>query len=110
MPSDKPEVAFDLEELLNEMTTAFTKAAAELRQTFQRTEWAGTPYVYHMPKMSLSLNLALSLSNGKLKGFFTGSEEQRLHSKIEIDVVAVPRLPSSASSSAPGGPPSGTSK
>ena len=96
MSSKKPELVFSVEDLLRDINSAFVKAASDLRTAFEDEEWRDSPYVYHMPKMHLSVQLALSFSDGKVKGFFSKtstSEEQQLSSTIEIDVVSVPRRP-----------------
>lgn len=98
MSSKKPEVMFDLDELLSNVNGAFVQSAEKLRRAFETDEWRDSPYVYHMPKMHLSVQVTLSYSDGRVKGFFSKSsttEAQELTSKIEIDVVSVPRqLPS----------------
>jgi hypothetical protein len=94
MTAKKPEVIFDLDEFLRSVNGAFVRSAEQLRTAFQTPAWKDSPFVYHMPKMSLSVNVALSYSDGKVKGFFrktTTTESQELASTIEIDVVSVPR-------------------
>lgn len=94
MSSQKPETIFDIERLFADINRSFTQAAMELRRTFDTDEWSDSPYVYHMPKMHLSMRLALSHSDGKVKGFFrktSNKREEVLSSTIEVDVVAVPR-------------------
>ncbi|MGE3510591.1 MAG: hypothetical protein AB7N65_17095 [Vicinamibacterales bacterium] len=96
MASAKPETLFDIEDLLTQMNESFTKAALGLRKEFDKPEWADSPYVYHMPKMSIEVRLVLSHSDGKVKGFFrkeSSEERQEVTSTVTIDVVAVPRLP-----------------
>ena len=66
----------------------------ELKKTFDTPDWADSPFVYHMPKMHLSMRLVLPHSDGTVKGFFNkeSSESQpEVTSAIDIDVVAVPR-------------------
>jgi hypothetical protein len=95
MSTQRPDMVFDLEKFISAATSSFTNAAAELRETFETDEWKDSPYIYHMPKMSLNVNVSLSYSNGKVKGFFSksnSSEEQTLASAISIDVVSVPRM------------------
>ena len=94
MAAKKPEVIFDLDEFLRSVNGAFVRSAEQLRSAFQTPAWRDSPFIYHMPKMSLSVNVALSFSDGKVKGFFrksTTTESQELASTIEIDVVSVPR-------------------
>jgi len=97
MAVQKPETIFDIADLFTQLNDAFTTAAVELRRTFQGPDWADSPFVYHMPKMHLSMRLVLSHSDGKVKGFFFNKEstqtQQEITSSVEIDVVAVPRLP-----------------
>jgi hypothetical protein len=94
MSGKKPEIVFNVEDLLTDINKAFVQAAIELRTEFQKDAWKDSPFVYHMPKMHLSVQLVLSFSDGQVKGFFSkssSSEQQELSSKIEIDVVSVPR-------------------
>ena len=94
MSTTKPETVFDIESLFTQINDSFTTAAIQLKDTFQRPEWQDSPFVYHMPKMHLSMRLVLSHSDGKVKGFFhkeSSQNEQELTSIVEIDIVAVPR-------------------
>lgn len=88
--SSKPEVVFDLEDLLRDFTTSFAAAAKELHSTQQTSD---LPFIYHMPKMSVEVELSLSYSKERVKGYFSktrSEDEQEMVSKIKIDVVAVP--------------------
>ena len=94
MAVQKPETIFDIADLFTQLNGAFTTAAIELKKTFQNPEWADSPFVYHMPKMHLSMRLVLSHSDGTVKGFFSKEStetQQEVTSTIDIDVVAVPR-------------------
>lgn len=105
--AEKPETIFNIESLFVDINNAFITAAANLRDEFETDDkWKESPFIYHMPKMHLSMRLALSHSNGKVKGVFrkkTSKNEESIVSTLEIDVVAVPRQ------SAIVGPPSQTS-
>lgn len=94
MASQKPETVFDIESLFSEINSSFTNAALKLQKTFNDDpEWKGSPFVYHMPKMHLSMRLALTHSDGKVKGFFQKSKterEEQIVSTIDVEVVAVP--------------------
>jgi hypothetical protein len=92
--SQKPETVFDIDQLFAELNRSFVGAALDLKRTFEGDEWKDSPFVYHMPKMHLSMKLELSHSNGRVKGVFTKTTETResqVLSTIDIDVVAVPR-------------------
>lgn len=93
--AEKPETIFDIESLFVDINNAFITAAASLRDEFETDDkWKQSPFIYHMPKMHLSMRLALSHSNGKVKGVFkkkTSKNEESVISTLEIDVVAVPR-------------------
>jgi hypothetical protein len=94
MAVQKPETIFDIADLFTQLNDAFTTAAIGLKKTFEKGEWADSPFVYHMPKMHLSMRLVLSHSDGKVKGFFhkeSTETQQEVTSTVEIDVVAVPR-------------------
>lgn len=93
--AEKPETIFNIESLFVDINKAFITAAANLRDEFETDDkWKQSPFIYHMPKMHLSMRLALSHSNGKVKGVFkkrTSKNEESVVSTLEIDVVAVPR-------------------
>lgn len=93
--AEKPETIFNIESLFVDINNAFITAAAHLRDEFETDDkWKQSPFIYHMPKMHLSMRLALSHSNGKVKGVFkkkTSKNEESIVSTLEIDVVAVPR-------------------
>jgi len=95
MGSQKHETVFDLEALFQNINHSFTNAALELHREFAKQEWKEHPFVYHMPKMHLSIRLELSHSDGKVKGVFNKkSNEHRegITSTIEVDVVSAPRI------------------
>ena len=93
--AEKPETIFNIESLFVDINQAFIKAAENLRDEFETDDkWKQSPFIYHMPKMHLSMRLALSHSNGKVKGVFkkkTSKNEESIVSTLEFDVVAVPR-------------------
>jgi len=93
--AEKPETRFDIEALFIDINKAFIAAAANLRDEFETDQkWQQSPFIYHMPKMHLSMKLALSHSDGKVKGVFrkkSSKNEQSVVSTLEVDVVAVPR-------------------
>ena len=94
MAAAKPETIFDIADLFTQLNDAFTTAAVKLQETFKGPAWADSPFVYHMPKMHLSMRLVLSHSDGKVQGFFhkeSTETQQEISSTVEIDVVAVPR-------------------
>ncbi len=96
MATQKPETVFDIEALFSDINRSFLTAARQLQETFDDGEWVESPYVYHMPKMHLSMRLALSHSDGKVKGVFSkrsSKTEESVTSLIEVDVVAMPRQP-----------------
>lgn len=99
--SNEPESMFSLEDLFTRVNDAFVKAAIRLEKTFNDKanskdsddKWTA-PYFYHMPKMTLRVQLSLSSSKKEIKGFFrnaTSGTDQSMVSEITIDVVAVPR-------------------
>ena len=97
MSGQKPETVFDIAALFEQLNDSFASAALELRKTFDGPDWKDSPFVYHMPKMHISMRLVLSHSDGKVKGLFhkeSSETQQELASTVGIDVVAVPRGPS----------------
>lgn len=94
MASQKPETIFNIEKLFTDINQSFLSAARGLQDALDTEEWSDSPYIYHMPKMHMSMRLALSHSDGKVKGVFKKSSsknEESITSVIEVDVVAVPR-------------------
>lgn len=93
--AEKPETIFNIEALFVDINKAFISAAENMRDKFETdAKWQQSPFIYHMPKMHLSMRLALSHSDGKVKGVFkkkTSKNEESVVSTLEIDVIAVPR-------------------
>ncbi len=90
------ETKFDLDKILRQLGGAFLTASRDLRREFDKEEWADIPFIYHLPKMRVSMQVALSYSDGKVHGnFITGkrtkTEEAELVTTIDIDLVSVPR-------------------
>jgi len=99
--AEKPETIFNIDSLFIDLNKAFLTAAENLRTEFDSNDkWKESPFIYHMPKMHLSMRLALTHSDGHVKGWFkkkTSKTEQEVISTIEMDVVAVPRQSAIAS-------------
>jgi hypothetical protein len=95
MSTQKHETVFDLDALISEITTSFVNAANQLRDECSTDEWRSKhAYDYSMPRLSASIRLELSHSNGKVKGVFRKEHTQtqdKLASTITVDLVAVPR-------------------
>ncbi len=93
--AEKPETIFNIETLFVDLNRAFLSAAENLRDEFDTNDkWKESPFIYHMPKMHISMRLALTHSDGHVKGFFkkkSSKTEQEVISTLEMDVVAVPR-------------------
>lgn len=87
------ETELQIDDLLNRMTTACVTSAQALDKAMQSDEWT-MPQEYHIPQMKLTLKVAMTISDKKVKGLFkkttTGSESQST-STIELDIVARPR-------------------
>lgn len=87
------ETELQIDDLLNRMTTACVTSAQSLDQSMRSEQWT-MPQEYHIPQMKLSLKVAMTISDKKVKGLFrkttTGSESQST-STIELDIVARPR-------------------
>lgn len=97
--NNTPETVFDLTDLLTRVNDAFVQAAIKLDETFKAKDKDGqekwqAPYVYHMPKMTLRVQLSLSYSKSEVKGVFgkvSNGSDQSMVSEITLDLVAVPR-------------------
>jgi len=94
MAGQKQETVFDLGSLFQQINRSFTQAALDLHATFRDAAWNDHPFIYHMPKMHMSISLELSHSDGTVKGVFRKSSTEKtesLSSRIDVDVVSVPR-------------------
>ena len=91
VPADR---MFDLETLLNGFTDSFANAAVKLGEKFQDESW-NQDFVYHMPRMNLSVEMSLTYSSSKVKGVLFSKKSQdeasSVNSRVEIEVLAVPR-------------------
>jgi hypothetical protein len=98
MAGTQPEVEFDMADLFKQMNRSFTDAALALRKEFaENKDWQNSPFVYTMPRMSLSMRMVLSHTGGTVEVVFhkeKTEDVQELTSTVQIDVVAVPRLSS----------------
>ena len=91
-----PEGIFDIETIVQNFNDAFVSASGQLRREFEKKEWADSPFIYHMPKMSVSIQMSLSFSKGKVMGLITKREkreESEMVTTVDIDLVSVPRTP-----------------
>ena len=85
------ETVSKIPELISQMTHACTDAAGQLHKTMQTTT---LPHHYVIPKMSLKLQLEMSVSEGAVRGFFkktTANTRAEALSTISFDIVAVPK-------------------
>lgn len=92
--SNTPDTKFPLDVLFDNVNEAFLSAAAKLRESFATDAWKDSPFVYHIPKMTLKVQLSLSYTKSEMKGFFskdTSGTDQSMVSEITFEVVAVPR-------------------
>lgn len=91
---NSPEVLFDIDSILLQFTKALIKASDDLHKTFQDDK-KDLPYVYHIPKMSVVVNLELSCSKDKVKGVFKKTktaQSSAMESRMELEIVSVPRV------------------
>ena len=91
--SESGEVAIPIETLISTLTKGFTSAAELLRNSMSDDSWKRSPFIYHMPSMTLEVRLALSYSDGKVSGIFKRSKSettQEVTSTMKLDIVAVP--------------------
>ncbi len=93
---NSPEVLFDIETILSQFTTALVKSSTQLSDLFNTKEYKEKyPFAYHIPKMSISLNMELSYGQNKVKGIFTKSKTSKastFQSSVSIDVISVPQV------------------
>jgi len=90
------ETEIQINELLRKMTRACTDSARELHRAMRPENWEGDmPMVYTMPRMELSLKMALSYSESKVKGILLWKSQDTKAasalSEIKVELVAVPR-------------------
>jgi hypothetical protein len=97
--AELPELAFPVADLLDELTTAFSDASVKLRREFEKGQYKDSPFIYHMPRMSIGIRLTFSWTKEGVKGVFKKTrtkDEQELVSSIDIEVVATPRSAASS--------------
>lgn len=89
------EQIIELESMLVQFTRALTSAVESLDDAFEhRPGLKERPVIYQIPRMSVSVKLSLTVSEGKVKGFLSKTTEgtsQEFLSTINLDMVAVPR-------------------
>ena len=103
---NNPESVFNIEDILDQFTRALSAASLGLQQTFESARYRDLPYTYHIPKMSITLNIALSYSKGKVKGIFKKTqtkETSQQESHVALEVVSIPRGPLKPSAAPPSG-------
>jgi hypothetical protein len=93
--ADQAQSQVRLSELLKGLTVACTDSADQLRQTMQRPEWQAQPMYYAIPKMTVSMKVALSYSQSEIKGILWWRSQEGSNvnsmSNIEMEIVAIPR-------------------
>ncbi len=87
---------FKLDELLDKTIEAVTTSSLHLTETFENEQWRDVPFVYTIPKFSVSVAISLSYKDGFMHGAFSRKTTQETaESRISFDVVALPHsLPS----------------
>ncbi len=92
---NNPESLFDIETILEQFSAALTSSSVRLHDAFEKdADKQNLPYIYHIPKMSVSLKMELSYGKEKVKGLFRkakASESSSLQSTLTIDIVSVPK-------------------
>lgn len=81
---------FDLENILDKTVEAVTASSRHLADIFREERWRDFPFVYTIPKFTVSVAVTLSYKDGKILAFFQKSAEATTESRITFDVVAVP--------------------
>jgi len=88
------ETEVDLTELLMRMTTACVVSAQRLQDQMAQPPWRDSPVVYTIPKMKISMKVALSSTKTQVKGILWWKTQQGTTaeslSQIELEIVAVP--------------------
>lgn len=95
-PSNPSEQIIDLESMLVQVTRALTAAVEALDDAFEgRPALIERQVVYQIPRMSVSVRLSLTVSEGKIKGFLVNKSSQEISqevlSTINLEFAAVPR-------------------
>jgi hypothetical protein len=92
---NNPEALFDIDKILLQFTNALTTASNSLHVAYAKdSDKKDLPYVYHIPKMSVSINLELIYSKNKVKGVFRKTKMTKssaVESNMTLEVVSVPR-------------------
>lgn len=93
---NSPEALFDIDKILLHFTKALTTASKDLHDAFKNDEdKKDLPYVYHIPKMNVSVNMELSYSKDKIKGVFKKTKTAQssiMESRMTLEIVSIPRV------------------
>jgi hypothetical protein len=93
-PSDLPEKAFALEELLRNITSSLATASELLREDFTTGAHRNSPYLWQIPRMSCTVKLTLSYTKEGVRGVFSRTrtkEETEVVSTLALELVTAPR-------------------
>lgn len=86
---------FELEEFLGKTNDAFLEATRSLQARFKPGgDWDDVPFVYHVPRMELTVNLKMSYDGKQVRGVFrkkTTQQSEEMSSMIRYELVAIPR-------------------
>lgn len=90
------EQAIELEKLMNHFSNALTSTVVALDSAFTHDpKLAQRPVIYQIPKMSVSIKMSLTVSQGKVRGIFWNKTQEgkseEVVSTITLDFVATPR-------------------
>jgi hypothetical protein len=93
MASDAGDIALPVDELIASLTKSFTSAAERLKVTMAGPEWKDSPFIYHMPGMTMEIRLTLTVSGNTVKGIVNKTKtesSQETSSMIRLELVSVP--------------------
>lgn len=94
MPTQKEDIGFPVETMLSSIATSLLRASADMQNQFRTNpQWKESPFLYHIPRMTVSIRLALSYTKEGVRGIIRRKrdvEEREMESTIEVELTAVP--------------------
>ena len=92
------EALVSVDTMILALSRSLPKAASELNKAFKDGEFRDSPYAYHIPRMEVAIDIALTFSKQQVKGgtfLIFGSKRKEgsktnLTSNIKFELVAVP--------------------
>ncbi|MEO8379392.1 MAG: hypothetical protein ABI779_06990 [Acidobacteriota bacterium] len=94
MPSEKDDIGFPVETMLTSLAISLLRASTAMQDEFRTNpRWKTSAFLYHIPRMTVSIRLSLSYTKEGVRGIIRKKrdvEERELESTIEVELTAIP--------------------